>query len=760
MIYEAKMNHALACFMAIGVATVPLYSDPMTAATVATGEAKRPKVALVLEGGAALGLAHIGVIKVIEELGIPVDIVVGTSMGAIVGGLYAIGYDADGLQQVVTHIDWQDLFSENGSTRDDSYRIRKDRSRYFASVGFDSSGLKGSGGLLTGKKILTYMDCLVSVVPYPVDFDSLPRRFRAVAADISTRESVVIRDGSLSEAMRASMSIPGVFAPYQIGDRYLMDGGIVKNLPVDVARSMGADIIIAVDLLGGFASSRDVMDRTPLEYLTRIMDMMVRSNVLEQLPGADCVIQVDLRDFTAMDFSKSDMIIAQGALAARSSIAALEHVRDSLGVYSKTRIMAPVYDPFSSLLIVGGTAQDRSAARHQLSVVIANKYPHSDMITSVMRLYGERSLENIRVYRTGSDGRTLKVSLEPPKSPGNSMRLGINYAGTYSSRVSSRVVVTPSIQLKDWPLAGSGFSMNLELMNTLRLEASIEHTWGIGFFVGADVLFRHDFETLSGPTVDTTSVDYIFYKTTTSMTAKAGFLPYPGTLLSIGLSRDWNLDTLGLDSLTDLLANNVTTARIDASILKTSPAIFSETGIAMDMNFIQGIQVLGADSIFSTIGTKGAFYLPIGASATAGLLWKAGADLSGTADGSHSAPLVYKPSLADRRLFPALLTADERIGTYVAGAGLELKILTDRLSRALGAATYAVARVASGGVFRNSGIFDNDAPTHYWSADVGAGVRFSDGFGLLFRCGGSGRFDGTVLPYFAVDIGALGYDPY
>lgn len=719
----------------------------------------RPKVALVLEGGAALGLAHIGVIKVIEELGIPVDIVVGTSMGAIVGGLYAIGYDADGLQQVVAHIDWQDLFSENRSTRDESHGVRNDRARYFASVGFDGSGLKGSGGLLSGKKILTYMDCLVLAVPPSVNFDSLPRRFRAVAADISTREAVVIGDGSLSDAMRASMSIPGVFAPYKMDDRYLMDGGIVNNLPVDIARSMGADIIIAVDLLGGFASSRDIMDRTPLEYLTRVMDIMVRSNVLEQLPSADCVIQVDLHEFTGMDFSKSDMIIAQGVLAARGNIAALEHVRDSLGEYSETKIMAPVYDPFSSLLIVGGTAQDQAVVRRQLDPLLANAYRRTDMITSVMQLYGERALDSLRLYRTGTDGETLKILLQPQNSAGNSVRLGINYAGTYSSRVSSRMIVTPSMQLKDWPLTGSDFSMNLELMNTLRLEASIDHTWGTSFSLGADLLFRHDFETLSASMVSTTIGDYIFYRTTTSITARAGFLPYPGTLLSVGLSRDWNLDTVALDFLADLLAGNVTTARVDASILGTSPVIFSTTGIALDMNYTQGIQAFGADSVFSTIGTKGAIYLPLGASTTSGLLWKAGADLSGTSDGPNSAPLAYKPTLEDRRLFPALLTVDEQIGTYVAGVGIELKILTDRLSRVLGLPTYVVTRIASGGVIRNSGLFENDAPTHYWSADVGAGVRFSDAFGLLFRCGGAGEFGGSVSPYFAVDVGALGYAP-
>ncbi|MFH2113769.1 MAG: patatin-like phospholipase family protein, partial [Spirochaetota bacterium] len=228
---------------------------------------ERPTVALVLEGGGALGLAHIGVITAIEALGIPVDIVVGTSMGAIVGGLYAIGYDSAGLETMAAETDWLDLFSENLPARSDPYKSRESQSRYFASVQFDRYGLRGSGGLLTGMKILTYMDCLVSGIPSPVDFDTLPRRFRAVATDISTGKAVVLRDGSIADAMRASMGIPGVFAPHRIDGLFLMDGGIVDNLPVDVARDLGADVVIAVDLLGGFDSNRKTLERTPLEYM-------------------------------------------------------------------------------------------------------------------------------------------------------------------------------------------------------------------------------------------------------------------------------------------------------------------------------------------------------------------------------------------------------------------------------------------------------------------------------------------------------------
>ncbi|MFW6289112.1 MAG: patatin-like phospholipase family protein, partial [Spirochaetota bacterium] len=139
----------------------------------------------MLEGGGALGFAHVGVIRVIEELGIPIDLVVGTSMGAAVGGFYALGYDSARLEEIVLSIDWDDVFSERVAFVDERYLDRIDHSRYFASIDFDRRGFEVPSSLLSGRKMLYYLDRLTLGVPDPTDFDSLPRRFRAVAADIA-----------------------------------------------------------------------------------------------------------------------------------------------------------------------------------------------------------------------------------------------------------------------------------------------------------------------------------------------------------------------------------------------------------------------------------------------------------------------------------------------------------------------------------------------------------------------------------------------
>jgi NTE family protein len=189
-----------------------------------------------------LGLAHIGVIKVLEELGIPIDMVVGTSMGAIVGGFYAQGFDAARLEKVALSVDWADILMERVNSSEERFRSRIDRSRYFASIDFDRRGFKLPGSLLSGRKLLYFLDRSTFAVPYPIDFDSLPRRYRGVAADLATGDRVVIDHGSLADVMRASMGIPGVLAPHLIGNQYLVDGGMVDNLPISTARELGADL--------------------------------------------------------------------------------------------------------------------------------------------------------------------------------------------------------------------------------------------------------------------------------------------------------------------------------------------------------------------------------------------------------------------------------------------------------------------------------------------------------------------------------------
>ncbi|MBQ3647552.1 MAG: patatin-like phospholipase family protein, partial [Spirochaetia bacterium] len=219
--------------------------------------ADRPKVGLVLAGGGAKGFAHIGVLKVLEDNGIHVDYIAGTSMGGIVGALSAYGYSAREIEKEVSSIDWTSLFFDTKNRDHMSYINKTASSRYFMTLGFDRHGLKNSPGVITGQKIQNKFYHLVGPCSDNDDFDDLPTPFRCVATDIITGKEVVLENGSLADAMRSTMSIPGVFNPVEKGEYLLVDGGVVNNLPVDVMKDMGADIIIAVNLSNNIANRED-----------------------------------------------------------------------------------------------------------------------------------------------------------------------------------------------------------------------------------------------------------------------------------------------------------------------------------------------------------------------------------------------------------------------------------------------------------------------------------------------------------------------
>jgi NTE family protein len=285
--------------------------------------ASRPKVALVFEGGGALGFAHIGVIKWFEEHHIPVDYVAGTSMGGLVGGLYASGMSAQDITEFVGGIDWTRVLSGQVPFPALSYRRKEDklafpnRLEFGLKHGFSlPSGLNSGSavGLLLDEKMLAYYDLK--------SFDDLPIPFRCVATDLTTGTEHVFKDGSLAQAMRSTMSIPGVFAPVEHGSEVYSDGAAVNNLPVDVARKMGADVVIAVYLDTG------TFNRSTLQSLVgvagRNLQILIAANEAKSMKDASILLKANVSKFTSGDFDKSAEIIPQGVEVAQEHAAELE----------------------------------------------------------------------------------------------------------------------------------------------------------------------------------------------------------------------------------------------------------------------------------------------------------------------------------------------------------------------------------------------------------------------------------------------------
>ncbi|HET6362726.1 MAG TPA: patatin-like phospholipase family protein [Gemmatimonadota bacterium] len=297
----------------------------------------RPTIGLVLSGGGARGLAHVGVLEVLEELRVPVDLIAGTSMGAIVGGLYASGLPSDSLRALVAEIDWELLLSDTPPRSSLAFHRRAEERRYPVEleIGITRNGLALPSGLIAGQD----MGLLLRRHSLPVatveDFRRLPIPFAAVATDIETGERVVLDSGDLVEAMRASMAIPVVFSPVEREGRILVDGGLVDNMPVELAREMGADVVIAVDASPPLLE-RDRL-RTVLGISEQVVTLLGRQDLERELASADAALDIGFEDVGIFDFRDADSIIAKGATVARDSAGALSEWSVSETAYRSHR---------------------------------------------------------------------------------------------------------------------------------------------------------------------------------------------------------------------------------------------------------------------------------------------------------------------------------------------------------------------------------------------------------------------------------------
>jgi NTE family protein len=362
----------------------------------------RPRIGLVLSGGGARGISHIGVIKVLEEMHVPVDFITGTSMGAIVGGLYAAGVSPADLEELVTSMDWDNAFTDRPAVDELVFRRKEDSQLYKINVdlGYRDGKFAMPRGLIQGQNLNIQLKKLLLHTANVKDFDKLRIPFRAIAADIETGKQVVLQRGDLAQAMRASMSIPGVFAPVEIGDRLLVDGGIANNLPADIARQMGADIIIAVDIGTSLRSRKNLSSAANIT--AQVMTILIQKNVEVQLGSMkekDILIQPVLGDIGTTDFSKATRAIAIGYEAAnkvRKQIAVLAIAPDLYQNYLARQRKGSTEEPVIDYVRVENNSRlAPQVLEAQIETRPGEKLNTEKLIKDVHRLYGMDTFQNV-----------------------------------------------------------------------------------------------------------------------------------------------------------------------------------------------------------------------------------------------------------------------------------------------------------------------------------------------------------------------------
>lgn len=325
----------------------------------AFGESQRPipqgrgeKIGLVLAGGGALGMAHVGVLKVLEEERIPIAYVAGTSMGSIVGAAFATGQTVPNMEKVLIESDWDQMFSDGVSRDEVAFRDKAGVNREIygdTKISVSDGKLVTPFGAVQGQRLLPVLQRLyTNAPPSPADFNRFRIPLRVVAADIETGGAVVVSKGDLATAVRASMSVPGVFAPVEMDGHLLVDGGIVNNLPMDVVREMGADRLIVVELNADFKKKDELQN--PLSVSGQIISLLLAQNSAIQkktLTKKDVLIEPNLKGYSAVDFGKAAELIKLGEEAARKVVPQLKRLSVSEKEYAafKQRRELPTEEP-------------------------------------------------------------------------------------------------------------------------------------------------------------------------------------------------------------------------------------------------------------------------------------------------------------------------------------------------------------------------------------------------------------------------------
>lgn len=435
--------------------------DPPSSATA--NRPARTVVGVAFGGGSARGIAHVGVIRWLEEHRIPIDLAAGTSMGGLVGGAYASGMDAAELQTFVTGLDWDRLFGASTFAHK-NIRRKADARSYPSRLEF---GLRGGIVPPTALNNGEYVDLLLGRIAAPyfeiASFDELPTPFRTVAVDLLTATPVVMRRGSLAEAMRATMSLPLVFPPLEVDGRVLIDGGTMNNVPADVVKAMGADRVIAVNV--GDVSDREGVSATMLGTAGDTLDAMMRASTKRALASADLVIEVPLKDYGSLDWRRAPALVEEGykaaaAMADRLLPLAVSEAEFAAWKEARANRRRTTLPPPAFVEAEGFAANDETRLRTVLERHVNVPLDIDAIERDIAAVAGLDRYETVtwRLTRAADRGYGLHVQARLKSYAPPFLMLGVNLENTTSSEFR----ITANARYLRFDVAGSGSELRID----------------------------------------------------------------------------------------------------------------------------------------------------------------------------------------------------------------------------------------------------------------------------------------------------------
>jgi NTE family protein len=449
--------------------------------TVAQHRSDTPKVdgsfGLVLSGGGARGFAHIGILKVLEEEGLRPDYITGTSMGSIIGGLYAIGYSAAQIEEMVLSTDWDDLFSDKFGRNNQPMVDKLYANRYIAELPFGKKSIQLPSSLIAGNKLFLLFSELTAGVRNVKEFDQFQIPFACVATDLVTGEPVVLRSGSLADAMLASMAVPTLFSPIRIDDRPLVDGGIVRSVPVSDIREMGADQVL-VSLVSQKLLEEEDLDNV-FNILTQSLTYQINKSNREQLPLANVIVEPDLGPLQPTDFKLAQVFIQQGEIAARRQIAAIRNIKARHNPRPHQPAQSTIVDRvfINNVEIDGLERTSSNIVIEELDLEIPGEHPISEITAAMYRLYSTGIFKRVSYHHDYVDQMgTLHIELEERVE--QSLRFGLRFDQ------DNGAMMLFNAHFKNKLSPGTDLNIDLRLGEKMQAQARLYKHLGLARSIG------------------------------------------------------------------------------------------------------------------------------------------------------------------------------------------------------------------------------------------------------------------------------------
>ena len=424
---------------------------------------KRPKIGLVLSGGGAKGFAHVGVLKIIDELGIPIDYIAGTSMGSIIGGFYAIGYSAEQIEEMILSQDWDKLLADEISRKYVPFHEKQNYERHVLSFPIKPKGIQLPSGIVKGQNVINLFERLSIDYHDVSDFKKLPIPFVCVATDIETGEAVILDKGYLPEAMRASMAIPTVFSPIEIDGKLLVDGGMVNNFPVREVVEMGADIVIGVDVQAGPKSKEEL--NSFLDIINQTVSLMSLNEFKKNIDLVDIYIKPNISNYSVGNFNEADSLIKKGEEIGRKYIPVLRDLKEKYQLEkNKIRRYKPPVDSTTyyvkNVELEGLNEVSKSLLSGKLNLDVPGEISIHQLKHGINWGYGSKYFDQVDFRMLGNRAKTLQVRVKERTT--KRFNVGIHYDSDNKAGVLLNTTFRNKLR------SGSHLSFDLKLAETPR----------------------------------------------------------------------------------------------------------------------------------------------------------------------------------------------------------------------------------------------------------------------------------------------------